>query len=129
MGIVARMERERVQASVEWTPLDDRWYMSIGASTPSIAGPVVSPEAAMRVTTVYACVRILAETMGQLPIHVYRHRDDGGKEKAKDYPLSYVLRHQPNPWQGSYTWRETLQGHAGLRGTGYSVIMPGRRGA
>lgn len=127
MGILARMEQEKLQAN--YGPTDDFWYRPIWASVPTHSGQHVSPETAMRVTTVYACVKILSETVAQLPLGLFRRRDDGGKEKANDHPLYSVLRYRPNPWQGSYTWRETLQGHVGLRGNAYSIILPGKRGA
>jgi HK97 family phage portal protein len=127
MGILARMDRTRLHAGPG--PLDDFWYAPVGSNVPSSAGIPVSPDRAMRLTTVYACVKVLAETIMQLPLHLYRRRDDGGKERATDHPLYQTLRWHPNPWQGSPTWRETLQGHVALRGNAYSIIRPGRRGA
>lgn len=91
----------------------------------TLAGVHITPSTAMQVVAVYACVRILAESLAQIPIKVYRRRPDGrGKDDASDHPL-YALLHDsgsPNDWQTSYEWKEGLQGHAALRGNGYSYI-------
>ena len=51
------------------------------------AGKTVTERSAMQMTAVYSCVRILAEAVAGLPLHVYRYNADGGKEKAIDQPL------------------------------------------
>ena len=50
----------------------------------------------MQTTAVYACVRILSETLASLPLHTYRHTERG-KEKAIDHNLYYLLHDEPNP--------------------------------
>ena len=61
------------------------------------SGKVVTERSAMQMTAVYSCVRILAEAIAGLPLHLYRYRDDGGKEKAIDHPLYLLLHDEPNP--------------------------------
>ena len=64
----------------------------------SNAGEQVDEKAAMQIPTVYACVRLLAESIAALPLHLYRVTDDNGnKEKARDHPLYKILYRQPNP--------------------------------
>lgn len=65
---------------------------------------------AMQTTAVYACVRILSETIASLPIHVYRYKD-GGKEMVGDHPLYTLLHDEPNPEKTSFVFRETLMSH------------------
>ncbi|WP_257963394.1 phage portal protein, partial [Brevibacterium ravenspurgense] len=65
----------------------------------------------MQLTAVYSCVRILAEAIAGLPLHVYRQRGDGGKEKALDHPLYRLLHDEPNPEMTSFVFRETLMTH------------------
>lgn len=62
----------------------------------------------MQMTGAYSCVRILAEVIGSLPLHVYQQRADGGKEKALDHPLYWILHDEPNPKMTSFVFRETL---------------------
>ena len=57
----------------------------------SSAGKYVSERSAMQMTAVYSCVRILSEAVASLPIHVYRYNSSGGKEKALDHPLYFLL--------------------------------------
>lgn len=64
---------------------------------PTNSGRAVTERSAMQMTAVYSCVRILAEAIGGLPLHVYRVRADGGKEKALDHPLYRLLHDEPNP--------------------------------
>lgn len=49
---------------------------------PTSAGRTVTERSAMHMTAVYSCVRILAEAIAGLPLHVYRYKDGGGKEKS-----------------------------------------------
>lgn len=60
------------------------------------AGKTVTERSAMQMTAVYACVRILAEAIAGLPLHLYRYKGDGGKEKALDHPLYALLHDEPN---------------------------------
>lgn len=110
-------------------PLDDFWYEPIGTANP--AGIRVTPESALRVTAVMACIRVLSETMASLPLFVFRQRSDGGKEKAKDhalYNLLHTRRGMPNRWQTAVEFREMMNAHLCLRGNAYAEILPGRRG-
>ena len=68
------------------------------------SGKVVNERTAMQTTGVYACVRILAETLASLPLHTYKHTDRG-KEKARDHRLYYLLHDEPNPEMTSFVFR------------------------
>lgn len=94
----------------------------------SLSGVNVNEESAMRYVTVYSCVRVLAEALGSLPLAVYRERSDGGRDKARDHAIHYLLSAQPNDEMTSVTWREAQQGHLVLSGNSYSVITRSRRG-
>lgn len=125
MSLIAELFNPTVSASRPG-PLDDYWYMPIGSATDS--GEKVSSDTAMRIATVFACVRVLAETIASLPLFVYRRRKDGGKDKATDHWLYKILHSVPNPKQTSFSWREMCQGHLCLRGNAYSYIDWNRRG-
>lgn len=83
---------------------------------------MVNERTAMQTTAVYACVRILAETIASLPLHTYINTDTG-KEKARDHPLYSLLASSPNPEMTSFVFRETLMGHLLLWGNSYSQII------
>ena len=65
----------------------------------SDAGERVDEKSAMQIATVYACVRLLAETIAGLPLHLFKYSDKtgNGKERAVDHPLYKLLYRQPNP--------------------------------
>ena len=90
----------------------------------SNAGEQVDEKAAMQIPTVYACVRLLAESIAALPLHLYRMTDDNGnKEKARDHPLYKILYRQPNPEMTSFVFWETLMTHLLLWGNAYAQIV------
>ena len=79
-------------------------------------------------TAVYSCVRILAEAVAGLPLHLYRYKEDGGKEKAIDHPLYLLLHDEPNPEMSSFVFRETLMTHLLLWGNAYAQIIRNGKG-
>jgi HK97 family phage portal protein len=92
------------------------------------SGKTVNERTAMQTTAVYACVRILAEAIAGLPLHVYRYRMDGGKERIPQHPLYYLLHDEPNPEMTSFVFRETLMSHLLLWGNAYAQIVRNGRG-
>ena len=100
----------------------------ITAAYPSEAGVHVSEDAAMRFATVHACVRVISEDVGALPLHLYRRLKDGGKERATDHPLYALLHDRPNPEMTSVSFREAMMVNALLTGNGYAFIEYERSG-
>ena len=94
----------------------------------SATGKQVNERSAMQMTAVYSCVRILAEAVAGLPLHLYRYKEDGGKEKALDHPLYLLLHDEPNPEMSSFVFRETLMTHLLLWGNAYAQIIRNGRG-
>lgn len=94
----------------------------------STAGKRVSQKTAMRMTAVYSCVRILSEAVAGLPLHLYRYTDTGGKEKATDHSLYFLLHDEPNPEMTSFIFRETLMTHLLLWGNAYAQIIRNGKG-
>lgn len=92
------------------------------------AGKSVTERSAMQMTAVYSCVRILAEAIAGLPIHLYRYTDAGGKEKALDHPLYMLLHDEPNPEMSSFVFRETLMTHLLLWGNAYAQVIRNGKG-
>jgi len=92
------------------------------------SGKAVNEQTAMQNTAVYACVRILAEAVAGLPLHVYEYTDSG-KERSPDHPLYYLLHDEPNPEMTSFVFRETLMSHLLLWGNAYAQIIRDGRGS
>jgi len=94
----------------------------------SSSGKSVNERSAMQMTAVYSCVRILAEAVAGLPLHLYRYTDKGGKEKAVDHSLYRLLHDEPNPEMSSFVFRETLMTHLLLWGNAYAQIIRNGKG-
>lgn len=97
------------------------WSSLIGSGR-SAAGVQVTPDSALAITVLQNCVTLLAESVAQLPLEMYRRLGEGKREQASDHSLYDVLRYQPNPWQTPYEYRECGQLALGLRGNAYSFI-------
>lgn len=83
---------------------------------------IVSPNASLQVSAVWACVRVISETVASLPLFIYEDID-GEKHRAKDHYLYPLLHDRPNPLMSAMELRETLQSHLLLRGNSYSKLI------
>ena len=99
------------------------WLYEALSGEKSTAGVNVNKQTALQNTAVFACVRILAETIASLPLPVYRRLAGGGKERAVGHYLYSVFHDQPNPEMTSFELRETLMGHLCLWGNAYCEIV------
>jgi HK97 family phage portal protein len=82
----------------------------------------------MQTSAVYACVRVISESVASLPLHLYRYNEDGGKEKAIDHPLYHLLHDEPNPEMTAYSFFEVALTHLLLWGNFYSQIIRNGKG-
>ena len=87
------------------------------------SGEMVDERSAMQIATVYACVRLLAESVAQLPLHLYKVTDPDGQEKAQDHPLYKILYREPNPEMTSFSYWEAVMTHLLLWGNSYSQVI------
>jgi len=96
------------------------WYEA-GILSRAASGVTVTTEGALKLSAVYACVRILANTVASLPLHVYE-RQGRGKLRADEFYLYDVLHNRPNPVMTSYRFRQVVMAHVALWGNGYAEI-------
>jgi HK97 family phage portal protein len=89
---------------------------------PSSSGKQVTEKNAMQSAAVYACVRVISETVASLPLHLYRHVEEG-KRRDTLHPLYFLLHDSPNPEMTSFIFRETLMTHLLLWGNAYAQIV------
>ena len=106
MGFFSNLFRGRDAPSNSTAGSGYGFFMGSTAS-----GKRVNARSAMQMTAVYSCVRILSEAVAGLPLQFYRYNDNGGKEKAVDHPLYFLLHDEPNPEMTSFVFRETLMTH------------------
>lgn len=97
-----------------------------GGTSSGIAGVHVSEKTALQVSTVLACVKVIAEGCSTPDLHVFRDNTQNGKqERATNIPEYRLLARRPNEWQTSLEWRKMMTLHACLAGKGLSVIVRG----
>ena len=123
MGLFDHLFKARDRPVKNYLP-SSNYSFFFGSTT---SGKAVNERTAMQTTAVYACVRILAETIASLPLHTYRYTDCG-KEKAIYHPLYRLLHNEPNPEMTSFVFRETLMSHLLLWGNAYAQIIRDGRG-
>ena len=125
MGILSLFGFGRSRDKPENRTSGSGYAFFMGGST---SGTRVNERTAMQMTAVYSCVRILSEAVASLPLQFYRYTDDGGKEKAVNHPLYFLLHDEPNPEMTSFVFRETLMTHLLLWGNAYAQIIRNGRG-
>jgi len=101
------------------------WSRLFGEHQKVKSGVSVNIDSALKVSTVLACTRVLANGAAQIPLKVYRETADGSKFPAKDHPAYRLLWRRPNDWMTSFEFRQLLMFHAILGGNGYAYIGRG----
>jgi HK97 family phage portal protein len=125
MSIVARILGTEQRSTLA---VPAKWLTEALTVQKSASGVSVSETTAMRCSAVYACVRVLAETISSLPLPVYRRLPSGGKERDINHPLYTVLHDQSNPEMTAMSFRETMVGYLALWGNAYAEIEFGGGG-
>jgi len=99
----------------------------IGRRT-SATGKVVNVKTAIEVSTVFACLRVIANGIAQVPFKVMRQSEDGKTRlPAVKHPLHELLKCRPNEWQTSFEYREMLAMHMVLCGNAFSFVNRSNR--
>jgi len=98
-------------------PGETRIYVS-----PRQAGVVVNQDTALTNAAVWACVRVISETVASLPWHVYRKTEEG-REPMFAHSVHWLLNNQPNSEQTAFAFREAMMSHALTWGNGYAEIQ------
>lgn len=122
MSIIGKLEKRAAAGAT-----DDSWYYpggffygGIGTKTKS--GVAVSEFNAMQLSVVWACMKMLSEDSASLPLHLYRRRKGGGKDKAWADDRYFLLHDRPNPEMTAMSFRETYASHLLSWGNGYAEI-------
>ena len=121
MGALAR------RWAATWTApsvSDDGHWTTAGAGTAyaSASGNIVTAESAMRLSAVWACVKILSESVAQLPCILYDRLPGGARERSTD-PLAWTLANAPNDEQTPIEFFEQMMGWALFRRFAFAEIV------
>jgi len=81
---------------------------------------------ALKEATVFACIRILADSISKLPLKVYQDKD--GKRQAADHYLNPLLKLRPNPWMSARDMFKALEVQRNIHGNAYAVLDIPTRG-
>lgn len=95
----------------------------------TVAGVDVTPESAMQLSAVFSCVKVLRESLSQLPLLLYERLEPKGKRRAVEHPLFRVLHRRPNPEMTRVEFVEMMMTNALLRGSALAEITTNRAGA
>ena len=96
----------------------DAWE-NIG--TPSSSGVTINKNNAMTLSGVYSAVRVYADALASLPIHVIKETGRT-KEKDKQHPVYKLLAYKPNNIMTSFDWRQIAIPQLLLWGNSYNLI-------
>lgn len=96
------------------------WSAFLGAQSSS--GKAVTVDKAMRLSAVWACVRIISTSVAGLPLSIYRRLPDGGRETARDFPLYDVVHNSPNEDMAAFHFWQAVVASMLLWGNAYCEI-------
>ena len=95
---------------------------------PSAAGPSVTPKTSMKVSIVFACVRLIAGAISQMPVHIFEEQENGDRKRVKGHTLSPLFNLQPTTVWSAATFWEFIVSSTLLHGDAYAVILRDRNG-
>lgn len=72
--------------------------------------------------TYFACMKVLSEAIGKLPLKLLRYNENHGVETARNHPLYYVLHDRPNPYMTASTFWSTVEYNRNHYGNAYVWI-------
>ncbi len=116
MGIISKVLEKRSL----YDATSDYWYYPVNKQTAS--GVNVDEYNALECGDVYKCVRVIAETIASLPLHVYKRLKEGGKERATEHLLYPILHFRPNTEMTKFSFWETALSHLLTWGNFYAEI-------
>lgn len=120
MGLFSRKKKET--RNLDQKTADFIKGVDLDTGQQSNSGVEVDEESSLRISAVYACVKVIAETIASLPLVLLKELSNGDNEKAKQHPLYSVLHDSPNSEMTSFTFREMLMTNLLLWGNAYALI-------
>ena len=79
-------------------------------------------EKALSEATYFACLKVLSESVGKLPLKLLQHKDNNGVITARGHPLYKVLHDRPNPYMTSTAFWSTIEQNRDHYGNAYALI-------
>ncbi len=126
MSVLIKLLEPLARRGVQMPVSTSEW--TGGPRMRSDAGVTVTAATALNVSTVQACVTLIARSLASVPLVLYRRTANGGREPAEDHPLYWLLHDVANPAQTAFEVRQQLFVSALLYGNGYAEIEWGADG-
>ena len=93
------------------------------AGSKQVANIVVNEDTALRLSATWACVRLISEAVGGLPLNCYKYNPDGSRELDTSHPLAVLFSGKPNRYQNRVEFFETMTMQLALHGNCYAAIQ------
>jgi HK97 family phage portal protein len=119
MGIISTIMAGRGEITISQL---DKMMTEAAYGVPTAAGVTVSEQSSLRLIPVFACVRLLANTIASLPFPVYRYTTGGGKRRDWEHPLYPILHDAPNQEMSAFDFWSAIVASLELWGNGYAEI-------
>lgn len=103
-------------------------YKEILSLASSKSGVNVNWKTALEASTAFACARVIAEGLAQVPFKLFIARAGGGMDAARDHQLYDLLSSKPNEFQTSFEMREMIGLHLAFMGGSFLYKVRGLRG-
>lgn len=101
----------------------EQWFVDLLNASPAQSGINVNPTTAMQCTAVYRAVTLIATSLGNLPVKVYKRLDEGGKEADPSHPAFSLVHDDATEWQSAADFRERITADALLHGAGFALVQ------
>lgn len=98
--------------------LAELWGIGMGTA----AGVSVTPDSARQCPEVDACVTIIEDTLGTVPLNLHERVDEDTQIKRTDHPLHRLLHDEPNGEQSSAEFRKIMEGWRSTYGNAYARV-------
>ncbi len=126
MGIFKRKPKEK--RDLDKKTADFIKGLDLDTGQMSNSGIEVDQDEALKISAVYACVKVISESVASLPLNLMKEETNGDAEKAKQHPLYYLLKNIPNSEMTSFTFIEMMMTNLLLWGNAYALIKRDRNG-
>lgn len=119
MGFFTLKKKETEERSV-----DNSYDTGIGTSITSLYGvsDIISEETVLKIPTVKSCCDLIAGTIAQLPIYLYKETEDGSIEKVAEDYRHRLLNDEPNEFQTGYSFKQNMVKDYLFHGATYNYV-------
>jgi HK97 family phage portal protein len=121
MGLWSRLFGQKTNSQ-------SRFWLDLLDGGKTKAGVNVTTGTAMRTAAVWACVTVRSEDIAKLPVHLYRRRKDGGKDRATEHPAYRLMHDQANYRNTAFEFKQMMQMQVDLHGNALAVKELDARG-